>query len=41
MKSHLLRNGVKEMLDYNVILEVKSGEVTCNIKTSYFDFLIK
>ena len=38
MKSHLLRNGVKEMLDYNVILEVKSGEVTCNIKTSYFDF---
>ena len=38
MKTHLLKKGVKETLDFNVILEVKSGQVKCKIKTSYFDF---
>jgi hypothetical protein len=38
MKNHLLKNGVKETKDYNVTLEVKSGSVTCNIETSYFDY---
>ena len=38
MKSYLLRNGIKEAVDSNVLLEVTSGQVTCVIKTSYFDF---
>ena len=38
MKSFLLRNGVNERLKSDVLLEIKSGEVRCNIKTSYFDF---
>jgi hypothetical protein len=38
MKSHLLKNGVKETLDPDVLLEIKSGQVICIIKTSYFDF---
>jgi hypothetical protein len=38
MKSHLLQNGVKETLKSDVRLEVKSGAIKCNIKTSYFDF---
>ena len=38
MKSHLLQNGVTEVLDSDVIIEVKSGEVKCNIKTNYFKF---
>jgi len=38
MKSYLLKNGVKEILNSDVLLEIKSGEVTCKIKTSYFDF---
>ena len=38
MKSHLLKSGVKEVLDPDVILEVKSGTVACKVKTSYFDF---
>jgi len=38
MKSHLLQNGVVEKLESDVLLEVKSGEVKCVIKTSYFDF---
>ena len=38
MKSYLLKNGVKETLDPSVLLEVKSGQVVCTIKTSYFDF---
>mgnify|MGYP003133190556 CR=1 FL=1 len=38
MKSHLLQNGVIETLDSDLKLEVKSGEVKCVIKTSYFDF---
>ena len=38
MKSHLLKSGVKEVLDPDVILEVKSGSVACEVKTSYFDF---
>jgi hypothetical protein len=38
MKSFLLKNGVKETLNPDVLLEVKSGEVKCIIKTSYFDF---
>jgi hypothetical protein len=40
MKSHLLQNGVVEKLKSDVTLEVTSGETTCKIKTSYFDFLI-
>ena len=38
MKSYLLKNGVKEILDFNVVLEVKSGQAVCEIKTSFFDF---
>tara|TARA_R110002020_G_scaffold130099_2_gene291170 strand:+ start:982 stop:1491 length:510 start_codon:yes stop_codon:yes gene_type:complete len=38
MKSYLLKNGVKETLDPDVLLEVTSGQVKCIIKTSYFDF---
>tara|TARA_Y100000593_G_scaffold6282_1_gene12001 strand:- start:4614 stop:5123 length:510 start_codon:yes stop_codon:yes gene_type:complete len=38
MKSYLLKNNVIEKLNYEVILEVKSGNVKCKIKTSYFDF---
>mgnify|MGYP003659399911 FL=1 len=38
MKSYLLKNGVKETLESNVLLEVTSGQVKCIIKTSYFDF---
>jgi len=38
MKSFLLKNGVKETIKPDVLLEVKSGEVKCIIKTSYFDF---
>ena len=38
MKGYLLKNGVKETLEPNVLLEVTSGQVKCIIKTSYFDF---
>ena len=38
MKNHLLKNGVKETLNHEVLLEVKSGQSICNIKTSYLDF---
>tara|TARA_R100000734_G_C3255592_1_gene55798 strand:- start:34 stop:543 length:510 start_codon:yes stop_codon:yes gene_type:complete len=38
MKSHLLQNGVVEKLESDVTLEVTSGQTTCKIKTSYFDF---
>ena len=38
MKSYLLQNGVSEKLDSDVLLEIKSGEIMCIIKTTYFDF---
>jgi len=38
MKSHLLKNGVSEAVDSDVIIEVKSGEVECIVKTNYFKF---
>jgi hypothetical protein len=38
MKHYLLKNGVVETLNYEVILEIKSGQSMCIIKTSYFDF---
>ena len=38
MKSYLLKNGVKETPKADVLLEIKSGQVDCIIKTSYFDF---
>ena len=38
MKSYLLKNGVEETLNPDVLLEVKSGQADCVIKTSYFDF---
>jgi len=38
MKNHLLQSGVIEALESDVLLEVKSGEVKCFIKTSFFDF---
>tara|TARA_R100001244_G_scaffold52146_1_gene45276 strand:- start:304 stop:813 length:510 start_codon:yes stop_codon:yes gene_type:complete len=38
MKSYLLKNEVEETLDSDVLLEVKSGQADCVIKTSYFDF---
>ena len=37
-KSYLLKNGVFETLDSDVLLEVTSAQVKCIIKTSYFDF---
>ena len=38
MKSYLLKNGVEETLDPDVLLEIKSGQSDCIIKTSYFDY---
>jgi hypothetical protein len=38
MRNHLLQNGVTEKLNSDVTLQIKSGEIICNIKTSYFDF---
>ena len=38
MKNHLLHNGVVENLNSDVLLEVTSGQTTCVIKTTYFDF---
>ena len=38
MKSYLLKNGVTETLDSDVLLEIQSGQVKCIIKTSYSDF---
>jgi hypothetical protein len=38
MKRYLLKNGVKETLDPDVLLEVTSGQIKCIIKTSYLDF---
>ena len=38
MKRHLIQSGVKENDKAQVFLEIKSGDATCIIKTSYFDF---
>ena len=38
MKSYLLNKGVSEKLNSDVKLKIKSGRVSCTIKTSYFDF---
>ena len=38
MKSFLLKRGVKEKLNAEVKLEIRSGNVKCFIKTDYFDF---
>jgi hypothetical protein len=38
LKKHLKKNGVVENEKSQVYLEIKSGESTCIIKTSYFDF---
>ena len=38
LKNHLTKNGVVESEKSQVYLEIKSGESTCIIKTSYFDF---
>ena len=38
MKNYLLQNGVTEVINSDVLLEVKSGDIECLIKTSYFDF---
>jgi len=38
MKRYLLKNGVSQAVKSDVLLEVKSGQVKCIIKTSYFDF---
>lgn len=38
MKQHLLKNGVIETLKPEVLLEIKSGQSICVIKTSYFQF---
>jgi hypothetical protein len=37
MKHHLIKNGVNEVLNPEVLIEVKSGRAVCIIKTSYFD----
>tara|TARA_R100001443_G_scaffold25529_1_gene38381 strand:- start:248 stop:772 length:525 start_codon:yes stop_codon:yes gene_type:complete len=38
MKSHLLKEGIKECENSDVIIEVKSGEAVCQINTSFFKF---
>ena len=38
MKTYLLKHGVSMTYGGDVSLEVKSGQVKCIIKTSYFDF---
>ena len=38
MRVYLLKNGVSMSYGGDVSLEVKSGQVTCLINTSYFDF---
>jgi transcription antitermination factor NusG len=38
MKHYLLKNGVVETLKPEVLLEIKSGQSICVIKTSYMDF---
>ena len=38
MKHYLLKNGIVETLDPEVLLEIKSGQSICVIKTSYMDF---
>ena len=38
MKHYLLKNGIVETLDPEVLLEIKSGQSVCVIKTSYMDF---
>ena len=38
MKSYLLKNGIIEAKNPDVFLEIKSGQVKCKIKTSYFEF---
>jgi len=40
LKKHLLKNNVKEVKDCDneLLFEVISGEASCLIKTSYFDF---
>ena len=38
MRSYLLKKGVSVTYDGDVSLEVKSGQVKCVLKTSYFDF---
>ena len=38
MKAYLLKKGVSVTYGGDVSLEVKSGQVKCIIKTSYFDF---
>jgi hypothetical protein len=38
MKSYLLKNGVREVKNPDVFVEIKSGQVKCIINTSYFEF---
>ena len=38
MKKYLLKSGVTECENSDVILEVNSGEAACKINTSYFDY---
>ena len=38
MKHYLLKNGVVETLEPEVLLEIKSGQAVCVIKPSYMDF---
>ena len=38
MKNHLLQNKVMESKNSDVILQVKSGDILCDINTTYFDF---
>tara|TARA_R110002167_G_scaffold70325_1_gene198141 strand:- start:4491 stop:5000 length:510 start_codon:yes stop_codon:yes gene_type:complete len=38
MKNYLLKNGIKESKNPDVILDIKSGEISCKVKTSYLDY---
>jgi len=38
MKRHLKNSGVYDQKNSDVLIEVKSGEAVCNVKTNYFKF---
>ena len=38
IKQHLLKNGIKESVKPDVLIEVKSGEAKCVVNTTYFKF---
>ena len=41
MKNYLFKNGIKESKNPDVILDIKSGGISCKVKTSYLDYSIQ